>query len=116
MSRQPITDFRSFLKIDDSGAPFDFTAISSDRTLDVIWSMSGKKAIGYDGIPVQIIKENDLILSSVITHMIYLVIKRSTFPDKQKIASVKPIHKKEDRFNVNKLPSKINFNIYIKNN
>lgn len=41
---QPITDFRSFLKVDDSGVPFEFTAISSDHTLDVIRSMSGKKA------------------------------------------------------------------------
>ena len=98
---QPITDFRSFLKVDESGVPFEFTAISSDHTLDVIRSMSGKKAIGYDGIPMQIIKENDLILSPVITHMINLVIKCSTFPDKQKIARVKPLHKKGDRFNVN---------------
>ena len=60
MSRQPITDFRSlFLKVDESGVPFEFTAISSDHTLNVIRSMSWKKAIGYDGIPVQILKEND---------------------------------------------------------
>ena len=89
------------MKVDDSGVPFEFTAISSDHTLNVIRSMSCKKAIGYNGIPMQIIKESDSILSPVITHLINLVIKCSTFPDKQKVARVKLLHKKGDRFNVN---------------
>ena len=53
--------------------------------------------MGYDGISMAIIKDNKTILAEVLTHMINTIIRTSKFPDSQKIARVRPLHKKGDK-------------------
>ena len=60
-----------------------------------------KKAAGYDKISMSIIKENNRILSPILTHLINLMIRTSKFPNSQKIARVKPLFKKGSKFDTN---------------
>ena len=76
---------------------FDFLEISPEITAEVIGNSSAQKAVGYDGISMAIIKDNKTILAEVLTHMINTIIRTSKFPDSQKIARVRPLHKKGDK-------------------
>ena len=51
---------------------------------------------------MRLIKDNNMLtLSPVITHMINLVVRTSRFPDNQKIARVRPLYKKGEKWNLN---------------
>ena len=76
---------------------FDFLEVSSEITDEVIKNSTSKKAVGYDGISMAIIKDNRQTLSPVLTHMINTIIRTSKFPDSQKIARVRPLFKKGDK-------------------
>ena len=91
----------SFLEYSCDGPCFDFLEVSNEITAEVIKSSNIKKATGYDGISMRLIKDNMLTLSPVITHMINLVVRTSRFPDSQKIARVRPLHKKGEKSNPN---------------
>ena len=77
---------------------FDFLEVSSEITDEVIKNSTSKKAVGYEGISMAIIKDNRQTLSPVLTHTI---IRTSIFPDSQKIARVRPLHKKGDKLDRN---------------
>jgi hypothetical protein len=47
---------------------------------------------------MKIIKENKNAISPILTHMINLIVPSSEFPDSQKIARERPLHKKGDKF------------------
>lgn len=91
----------SYLSKYDRINNFDFLEITNDITESVINNSSAKKAVGYDGISMKIIKENKNAISPILTHMINLIVRTSKFPDSQKIARVRPLHKKGDKFDCN---------------
>ena len=70
---------------------FDFLEITNNIPESVINNSSPKKAVGYDGISMKIIKENKNAISPIC--MINLIVRTSKFPDTQKIARVRPLHK-----------------------
>ena len=92
---QPSTDdCRSFIPKNNLTPEFGFLEVSNEITLNFIKQASSRKATGYDGISMKLIKQNQQLLAPILTHMINLVIKCSLFPDSQKIARVKPLYKK----------------------
>ena len=55
------------------------------------------KAVGYDQIPISVIKESILLVSEPLTHIINLSIEHGIVPDEMKIARVIPIFKSDDQ-------------------
>ena len=100
--------------INDENLPaFDFLEISNEITESVINRSSERKATGYDGIPISLIKENKTTLSPILTHIINLIMRTSKFPDSQKIARVTPLHKKGSKSDPNNYRPIYNFNSII---
>ena len=88
------TNFQDFLTKNDDTPDFNFLEVSNEITLEIIKNSKGKKAAGIDKISMSIIKENREILAPILTYLINLMIRSSKFPSNQKIARVKPLHKK----------------------
>ena len=93
----PLSDFSKCTHNDH----FDFLEVSSEITDEVVKSSSSEKAVGYDGITMAIIRDNRQTLSPILTHLINTIITTSKFPDSQKIARVRPLHKKGDKLDRN---------------
>ena len=55
------------------------------------------KAVGYDQIPISVIKESILLVSEPLTHIINLSIEHGIVLDEMKIARVIPIFKSDDQ-------------------
>jgi hypothetical protein len=72
---------------------FEFKNVTEKEVMEVINSLKGKSAPGYDLIPTKIIKENSNSLIIPIRYIINLSIHQGLFPDKLKIAKIIPIYK-----------------------
>ena len=84
-----------------SPPPFCFQEISLEITSKILSKSSTKKAVGCDGISMKLLKEHSTAFAPILTHMINLIVKHSIFPDSQKIARVRPLHKKGDKSELN---------------
>ena len=91
----------SYLEKSNHHEIFKFWEISEDQTSKLLQISSAKKAVGCDSIPMKLLKENRPTFSPILTFMINLIIKTSYFPDCQKIARVRPLHKKGDKSELN---------------
>ena len=95
------TNFDFCLEHDEQIPEFKFSEISSETILEIINKANGKKAAGNDKISMCIIKENKNILAPILTHLINVMIRNCTFPSNQKVARVKPLHKKGSKADPN---------------
>ena len=86
---------------DLSPTPFCFQEISEEITAKILSKSSIKKAVGCDGISMKLLKDNSSTFAPILTHKISLIVKHSVFPDSQKIARVRPLHKKGDKSELN---------------
>lgn len=73
---------------------FTFNPVSEDFVGKQIGKLNTKKAVGIDGISSKLLKAAQPVLTGPLTVIINSSISYSTFPDKLKIAQVKPLHKK----------------------
>ena len=89
------------VKIEDKASSFKFMEISDDITSEIVQNCSSKKAVGCDQISMKLLKDHSKTLVPILTHLINLTIRTSTFPDSQKIARVRPLHKKGDKAELN---------------
>ncbi len=55
------------------------------------------KSTGLDGIPARFLKDAAEVVARPLTHIINLSIRTQIFPDKMKMAKVKPLYKKKSR-------------------
>ena len=99
----PTTDvnFEIYLPKLNNLPTFKFDEIDSCDLFPIINSISIRKATGYDKISARAIKENSLVLTPVLVHIINLMIRTSEFPDPLKIARVTPIFKKGNPMHTN---------------
>lgn len=67
--------------------------VTENDIVTLMNELSLKKAIGSDGLPVKVWKENIDILAPMLTILINNMLDSATFPDVLKIAAIKPIHK-----------------------
>ena len=93
-------DFKSFFERAPENRHFTFNEIGPSEILSVISKLETKKAKGFDLISARTIKENYLTLVPVLVELLNQTIRTSVFPDRLKIARVKPLFKKGCRTNM----------------
>ena len=73
---------------------FSFLSVSVKDVENVIKNIPSNKASGGD-IPIQILKKSGLTYQ-ILTNCINDAIDKGVFPDSLKIASITPVHKKDE--------------------
>jgi hypothetical protein len=73
---------------------------SPQEVLNIIYSLKNSNSTGYDGICTKVIKTVAHILASPISYIINLCIEQGIFPEKLKVAIVRPLFKKGDKENM----------------
>lgn len=73
--------------------------VTESEVRDIIRGLR-KCAVGWDGIPTELLKSASPVLTPIITYICNLAITTGTFPNALKKAIVHPIHKSGDRANV----------------
>ena len=76
------------------GRNFSFTLITEDNILDIVKKTNPTKAAGIDGLGGKFLKDGIPILALPLAQICNLSISLSVFPDKCKIAKLKPLFKK----------------------
>lgn len=81
------------------------TMFSRPTTLEelhkTIHSLKNKKSCGYDNIPTSVIKFISEAIAGPLMFLINLSLSQGKFPARLKKAHIKPIHKKDDKLDVN---------------
>lgn len=72
-------------------------AINENELIIQINSLKNNSAPGWDGITVQILKDNHLCLLQPLLHLVNLIFKSGHFPECFKKAIITPIHKSGDK-------------------
>ena len=73
---------------------FSFLSVSVKDVENVIKNIPSNKASGGD-IPIQILKKSGLTYQ-ILTNCINDAINKGVFPDSLRIASITPVHKKDE--------------------
>ena len=76
---------------------FDLLPASKKDVNKIIKSLNANKAIGPDGVPLELIKHSTNVIDKYLTSIINHDISRSYFLYGAKNALVRPISKKKDR-------------------
>ena len=76
---------------------FNIKAASAGQIHRIIKGLNPKKATGPDKIPVKIVKLAASEIDSHLINIIYNDLSNNVFSDSAKLASVRPIYKKDDR-------------------
>ena len=97
----PLTNYTQYLDSSEIQPIFTFYEIDAHDIVPIIKQMDTKKAIGHDNIPARAIKENILVIAPILVFLINFIIRSSCFPDCLKVARVKPVFKKGDKFSKN---------------
>lgn len=90
---------KSFLTCNLPNSLFMHPTNSEDIEI-IINALKNTSSTGYDGICTKVIKEVSHIIAPLISHIVNLCIEHGSFPDKLKIAVVKPLYKKDDKQNM----------------
>ena len=75
---------------------FNFALESEETIAKMIEQMKPDVATGRDGISSKVIKDAKTTIAPLLTKIINIGYATNTFPDCMKMASIRPIHKKED--------------------
>ena len=76
---------------------FTFPKATQEEINSIIKSLNPKKATGPDGIPPKIVKLSSNVIDKYLTNIINNDLSQSCFSQNAKIASVRPIYKKNSR-------------------
>ena len=76
---------------------FDIPTANTEEINKIIKELDPKKATGLDKIPSKIVKMSANVIDSHLANIINNDITKNSFSKKEKVASVKPIFKKNDR-------------------
>ena len=80
-------------KLTNFETQFNIPAITVQDTMEMIDSLSSRKATGSDGISVKVLKLIAPVLCQPLTRVFNLSLEKGCFPRKWKIARVTPLHK-----------------------
>ena len=80
-----------------NNSKFNFRFVFLNETLDGVNKLNSKKASQATDIPVEVIKENEDIVSFYVFHIFNNALSSCTFPNVLKYADVRPAFKKDDR-------------------
>lgn len=99
-----INNTSTIIEMDYLGEPLVNSIVMSRVTENDIFELmndlSLKKAVGSDGLPVKVWKENIDILAPILTILINEMLDSGIYPDILKIAAIKPIHKNGNKMQV----------------
>lgn len=90
------SNFRSFLN--NNNNPITLKASTIKELENISKTLASRKALGYDNIPMNVIKSSFHLISSPLANIINQSLQKGILPDKLKIAKVIPVYKKEDPF------------------
>lgn len=76
------------------------TPLTKNELLKLVSNLNNKKACGYDGLPIFIIKNVIEVIADMLVHLINLSINTGTFPTRLKRAQVIPLHKGDSTLDV----------------
>jgi hypothetical protein len=76
---------------------FSFQTVTESDIARVIMSLKNNKSVGWDDIPIFVIKKSVHILSRVLCCLVNFSLRRGEFPELLKLAVVTPVFKKGDR-------------------
>ena len=82
---------------DTAQSSFDFTSVTEDEVLKILMSMKNKKSMGFDGIPMQILKMSTPVIIPSLTHLFNKSLANGVFPSQWKIAKLIPLFKSGDK-------------------
>lgn len=74
----------------------NFSTINKTQLKKVINDMPNKKSCGWDGISMNLLKKCYASLEMPLLHLINCSLESGIFPEKGKLAIIKPLHKKDD--------------------
>ena len=74
-----------------------FNPATKEEIIVIAQSFASNKAVGYDNIPMSLIKESIQLISEPLAHIINLSIAHGIVPDQMKIARVIPLFKADDQ-------------------
>jgi hypothetical protein len=74
--------------------------VTSKEIENVVNSFKSKGSHGYDGIPLEILKQSVPYILSPLTDLCNLIISTGMFPTRLKFAEIKPLHKKGGKSNI----------------
>ena len=80
---------------------FHFEQINISDVIKIIDNLSSKTSCGFDDISLKLLKYLKPVLATPITVIINQMLNTGIFPDKLKIAKIKPLYKKGDKSNFN---------------
>ena len=83
-----------YVKLGSKEKLFSFSRIDEEIILKLLQETNPPKAAGIDGLTGKFLKDGAPYLSSPITQLCNLSIYLPTFPEKCKIAKLKPLYKK----------------------
>lgn len=75
---------------------FYFHNVNSQEILEIIKNMRNKNSIGFDGLPIKIIKEIAYYISEPISYIVNTSFEQEAYPDMFKIGKIIPVFKKGD--------------------
>ena len=87
--------FKDFLTSSISSS-FTFSLVTEEEVLKIIKKLKPKSSYGHDGVSTILLKFIASNISILLTKIINQSLCTGIFPDKLKIAKVKPIYKKDD--------------------
>ena len=77
---------------------FSFKPSTGENTRKIIHELTAKTSIGFDYVPLKLLKTASDIISKPLSNLINeTMIKCSHFPNTEKIACITPAFKKDDR-------------------
>ena len=92
------SSFCTYLTSNENSAIF-ISPTNADELDEICRSFQSSKALGFDDIPIHLIKNSFDLIAEPLTQIINLLLSTAVFPDKLKIAKIIPIHKSEDHDN-----------------
>ena len=92
MIKKKVRDYYKPLNIHDKN--FTLNKITQESVLNLLVKINPNKAVGIDNLGGRFLRDGAKILAQPITQLFNLSIEKSKFPDKCKIAKLKPLFKK----------------------
>jgi hypothetical protein len=77
------------------------TPTNKDEVISIVKSLKNSHSVGYDGVSIDVLKNSITYIAEPISAAINHCMETGYFPDELKIAKVVPLHKKNEKTNVN---------------
>ena len=74
---------------------------NQSEIIDIVQTFKPKTSTGYDGLSMKLLKQIIYSIASPLEYIVNLSLQNGKCPDMLKIAKVIPIHKKDDKTQIN---------------